>query len=107
MNYWALFQRVALGLLLMVAAGGVLVYMRNQQTSESMGGGYGGQEDRGFNPVPRKQLMCYSDDDCPENTQCAAAGVCIPAIISLPKQAYQQPKDPMQGRGRGKEKQTG
>ena len=46
----------------------------------------------------RKQLHCYQDADCPDNTFCDPRGMCVPSEL-LP----QYVEAPVLGRGRGAE----
>lgn len=50
----------------------------------------------------KKQLGCYNDMDCPDETRCTAEGICIPIIHDLPRSKHTL----KWGRGREKEKPT-
>lgn len=49
-----------------------------------------------------KQLGCYSDMDCPDETRCTEQGLCIPVIHNLPRSSQMM----KMGRGRADEKST-
>lgn len=51
----------------------------------------------------KKQLGCYSDVDCPDETKCSDKGICTPIIHNLPPSKHMM----KMGRGRENEKPSG
>lgn len=79
---------------------------KGQPTTEKYVGNVGGQNnlDTRLSAIPaKKQLGCYSDMDCPDQTKCSDKGICTPIIHSLPR----TPNMMRLGRGRGDEKPSG
>lgn len=78
-------------------------YYRDKQTSEKFYvgnvGSQGTYTDVQSQPI-NKQLQCYQDNDCPDETRCNEKGICTPIIHPLPIDFHQLKL----GRGRQSEK---
>lgn len=72
------------------------LFNRGEQMEGNMGEGLGEIAPRD-NP---KQVGCYSDYDCPDETRCDERGLCVPIIHNLPVSKHMLET----GRGRSNEK---
>ena len=79
-------------------------YYRTSDGTEKYVGNIGGQDTYNVQTEKeKKQLGCYMDEDCPDETVCGDKGICIPLIHKLPTSMHML----KQGRGREKEKSSG
>ena len=86
-------------------------HLRSQTTNPPSGseryignvGGQGTYDFMEFGVKAKKQLGCYTDMDCPDETKCSVKGVCVPLIHELPVSKHTMKL----GRGRDDEKATG
>lgn len=90
---------------LVMALAFITIYPRYYRTqSEQYVGNIGTQGDYVVQTEKeKKQLGCYQDNDCPDETVCGDKGICIPLIHKLPTSMHML----KQGRGREKEKSSG
>lgn len=57
----------------------------------------GGATINSYTPPLRKNMQCYKDSDCPDETTCNTHGICVPRVHQLPTSEVEL----KYGRGRG------
>ena len=94
--------------LVLLLVGGMILMNRHYRTTtpsrENYVGNVGNQGVYNVQREPeKKQLGCYNDMDCPDETKCSEEGLCVPIIHQLPRSRHMLNQG---GRGREDEKST-
>lgn len=102
----AAYNNLLTAFFVLLAMGGAIMmiqYYRPTQPAEKYVGNVGNEGIYNLQREPsKKQLGCYNDMDCPDETKCTDQGLCVPIIHELPRSKHTL----KWGRGRQDEKPT-